>query len=74
MLRSNRRAAYTVVEARWRLKQLTELFEVSFDIRNCFFGQKQIRGALAGDIEDLRWALQKVKDASSTRPSTARCR
>jgi D-arabinose 1-dehydrogenase-like Zn-dependent alcohol dehydrogenase len=36
--------------------------EVSFDIRNFFFGQKQIRGALAGDIEDLRWALQKVKE------------
>ena len=36
--------------------------EVSFDIRNFFFGQKQIRGALAGDIDDLRWALQKVKD------------
>ena len=36
--------------------------EVSFDIRNFFFGQKQIRGALAGDIEDLRWALQRVKE------------
>ena len=35
--------------------------EVTFDIRNFFFGQKQIRGALAGDIEDLRWALEQVK-------------
>ena len=38
--------------------------EVSFDIRNFFFGQKQTRGALAGDIEDLRWALQQVKDGT----------
>ena len=38
--------------------------KVSFDIRNLFFGQKQIRGALAGDIEDLRWALQKVKEGT----------
>ena len=36
--------------------------QVSFDIRNFFFGQKQIRGALAGDIEDLRWAMQQVKE------------
>ena len=38
--------------------------KVSFDIRNLFFSQKQIRGALAGDIEDLRWALQKVKEGT----------
>ena len=36
--------------------------EVSFDIRNFFFGQKQIRGAVAGDIEDLRWAMEKVRE------------
>ena len=36
--------------------------QVSFDIRNFFFGQKQLRGAMAGDIEDLRWALEKVKE------------
>ena len=41
--------------------------EVTFDIRNLFFGQKQIRGALAGDIEDLRWALDQVK-AGRLRP------
>ena len=41
--------------------------EVTFDIRNFFFGQKQIRGALAGDIEDLRWALDQVK-AGRLRP------
>ncbi len=41
--------------------------EVTFDIRNFFFGQKQIRGALAGDIEDLRWALEQVK-AGRLRP------
>ena len=35
---------------------------VRFDIRNFFFGQKQIRGALAGDIEDLRWAMERVNE------------
>ena len=35
--------------------------QVSFDIRNFFFGQKQIRGTLAGDIEDLRWGLDQVR-------------
>ena len=45
--------------------------EVTFDIRNFFFGQKQIRGALAGDIEDLRWALEQVK-AGRLRPTLDR--
>ncbi len=36
--------------------------DVHFDIRIYFFGQKQIRGALAGDIEDLRWAMERVKE------------
>ena len=44
---------------------------VTFDIRNFFFGQKQIRGALAGDIEDLRWALEQVK-AGRLRPTLDR--
>ena len=45
--------------------------EVTFDIRNFFFGQKQIRGALAGDIEDLRWALDQIK-AGRLRPTLDR--
>ena len=45
--------------------------EVTFDIRNFFFGQKQIRGALAGDIKDLRWALDQVK-AGRLRPTLDR--
>ncbi len=36
--------------------------EVSFDIRNFFFGQKQIRGALAADIHELRTGLDFVRD------------
>ena len=35
--------------------------KVAFDIRQFFFGQRQIRGSLAGDIDDLRWALEQVK-------------
>ena len=45
--------------------------DVTFDIRNFFFGQKQNRGALAGDIEDLRWALEQVK-AGRLRPTLDR--
>lgn len=36
--------------------------EVTFDIRNFFFGQKQIRGALAADIHELRTGLDFVRD------------
>ena len=36
--------------------------EVKFDIRNFFFGQKQIRGALMADIEDLQQWLIKVRE------------
>ncbi len=35
--------------------------EVTFDIRNFFFGQKKLRGSMAGDIEDLKWGLDQVK-------------
>ena len=34
---------------------------VSFDIRSLFFGQKQLRGSMASDIEDLEWGLAQVK-------------
>ena len=36
--------------------------EVTFDIRNFFFGQKQIRGALAADIRELRTGFDFVRD------------
>ena len=35
--------------------------QASFDIRNFFFGQKQLRGSMASDVEDLRWGLEQVK-------------
>ena len=34
---------------------------VSFDIRNLFFQQKQLRGSMASDIEELKWGLEQVK-------------
>lgn len=36
--------------------------EVKFDIRNFFFGQKQIRGCLNADIEDLSAWLDRIRD------------
>jgi len=36
--------------------------EVTFDIRDFFFAQKQLRGSLFGDIKDFEWGLQQVKD------------
>jgi NADPH:quinone reductase-like Zn-dependent oxidoreductase len=35
--------------------------EVTFDIRNFFFGQKQLRGSMASDPQDLRWGLEQVR-------------
>ena len=35
--------------------------DVAFDIRSLFFGQKQLRGSMASDIEDLEWGLEQVK-------------
>ena len=35
--------------------------EVSFDIRNFFFGQKELRGSMASDVEDLNWGLEQVR-------------
>ncbi len=35
--------------------------EVTFDIRNFFFGQKQLRGSMASDVEDLEWGLAQVR-------------
>lgn len=36
--------------------------ESTFDIRNFFFAQKQLRGTLSGDKEDLEWGLEQVKE------------
>ena len=36
--------------------------EVTFDIRNFFFGQKQLRGSMASDVEDLKWGLEQVRE------------
>jgi NADPH:quinone reductase-like Zn-dependent oxidoreductase len=35
--------------------------EVSFDIRSLFFAQKQLKGTMASDIEDLEWGLEQVR-------------
>ena len=41
--------------------------EVKFDIRSLFFGQKQLRGSMASDIEELQWGLEQVR-AGRIRP------
>ncbi len=35
--------------------------DTAFDVRSLFFAQKQLRGAMASDIEDLEWGLEQVK-------------
>ncbi len=35
--------------------------EVSFDIRSLFFAEKQLKGTMASDIEDLEWGLEQVE-------------
>jgi NADPH2:quinone reductase len=35
--------------------------EVRFDIRSLFFAQKQLRGSMASDPEDLEWGLEQVR-------------
>ena len=35
--------------------------EVTFDIRNFFFGQKKLRGSMASDVEDFKWGLEQVR-------------
>ncbi len=34
--------------------------EVTFDIRNFFFGQKQLRGTMFGDVDDFNWGMRQV--------------
>lgn len=41
--------------------------EVTFDIRSLFFAEKQLRGTMASDIEDLAWGLEQVR-AGRIRP------
>jgi len=35
--------------------------QVTFDIRNLFFGQKTLRGSMASDARDLQWGLEQVR-------------
>ncbi len=35
--------------------------EVTFDIRNFFFGQKQIRGTMFGDVDGFEWGMEQVR-------------
>ncbi len=35
--------------------------EVTFNIQSLFFPQKQLRGTMASDIEDLQWGLEQIK-------------
>ncbi len=41
--------------------------EVSFDIRSLFFAQKQLKGTMASDIEDLEWGLERI-EAGTIKP------
>ena len=36
--------------------------QVSFDIRNFFFGQKHLRGTMASDKRDLEYGLSLVRE------------
>jgi len=36
--------------------------QVSFDIRNLFFMQKQIRGSMASDMDDFKFGLELVRE------------
>ena len=35
--------------------------EITFNVQSLFFPQKQLRGTMASDIEDLEWGLEQVK-------------
>ena len=35
--------------------------QVTFDVRSLFFAEKQLRGSMASDIEDLQWGLEQVR-------------
>ncbi len=42
--------------------------EATFNIQQFFFAQKQLRGSMASDIEDLEWGLEQVR-AGRIKPS-----
>ncbi len=44
---------------------------MTFNIRNFFFGQKQLRGSMASDAQDLTWGLEQVR-AGRIKPSLDR--
>ena len=44
---------------------------MTFDVRNFFFAQRQLRGTMSGDREDLAWALELVR-AGKLRPTLDR--
>ena len=46
--------------------------EATIQIRPFFFAQKQIRGTLMGDVEDLEWGLEQVRQRKTDPASTAR--
>ena len=35
--------------------------EITFNVQSLFFPQKQLRGTMASDIEDLEWGLDEIK-------------
>ncbi len=35
--------------------------EITFNVQSLFFPQKQLRGSMASDIEDLEWGLEQIK-------------
>ncbi len=45
--------------------------QVTFDVRDFFFAQRQLRGTMSGDREDLCWALELVR-AGKLRPTLDR--
>lgn len=45
--------------------------EVTFDIRDFFFGQKRLIGSMGSEVEDLEWGLEQIR-AGRIRPSLDR--
>lgn len=45
--------------------------EATIQLRPLFFGQKEIRGTLMGDVDDLRWGLDQVR-AGKIKPALDR--
>lgn len=45
--------------------------EVSFDVRDLFFGQKRLIGSMGSEVEDLEWGLEQIR-AGQIKPSLDR--